>query len=78
MDEETKQAMRGLGARLFAIQAAVMAIARTHQNSAALLDALDEMQQAPLAMFLNLPWPEEDLDKFRQTLEQIRDQIQRR
>lgn len=74
-EDDTKDVLRDLGATLFALQAGLMAVIRTHPNPQALSEALDLTQEPPKAVMLGLAWPDSTLDKFDKTLEQLRGQI---
>ena len=75
MDEETKAALRPLSARLYAMHAVVAALIQTHPNPAALRAAIAHHQQAPLAILLNLSWPEDDLSVFHETIAILQDAV---
>lgn len=53
-EDDTKDVLRDLGARLFALQAGLMAVIRTHPNPQALSEALDLTQEPPKAVMLGL------------------------
>jgi DNA-binding MurR/RpiR family transcriptional regulator len=74
-EDDTKDALRDLGARVFALQAGLMAVMRTHPNPQELSAALDLIQEPPKAVMLGLTWSDSTLEKFDQTLKQLRDQI---
>ena len=74
-ENDTTGALRDLGARLFALQAGLMAVMRTHPNPQALSEALDLTQEPPKAVMLGLAWSDSTLEKFDKTLAQLRGQI---
>lgn len=76
MNEETTEAMRSLGARLFALQAGLMAVIKTHPHPRQLEQALTEAEDAGLANML-YHWNDTHLDQYRRTLKALADQIPR-
>ena len=73
-EEETLATFRDIGARIFALQAGLMAVIKIHPNPQDLADALTEAEDAGLANMLYL-WDESHLDVYRKTVRQLRDQI---
>lgn len=74
MEQVTHDDLRELAARLFALQAALIAVIETHPEAQALDAALSAAEDAGLANMLYL-WPEEHLQVYRTTVQILRDRI---
>jgi hypothetical protein len=75
MEEDTKAAVRRLSARMYALQAGVIALIQTHPEPQALHTAIDANAEDPLAILLNTQWPEADLKVFRSTIALLQSKI---
>lgn len=74
MDEETTALARELGARIFALQAGLIAVIKTHPHPILLAPALAAAEDAGLANMLYL-WPDEAMNTYRATVASLRGQI---
>lgn len=73
-EEEALATFRDIGARLFALQAGLMAVIKTHPNPQALAAALAVTEDAGVSNML-YAWEESHLDVYRNVVRQLRDQI---
>ncbi len=74
MNEELTEVARELGARIFALQAVLVAVIRTHPHPNLLAPALAAAEDAGLANMLYL-WPDEAMNTYRATVASLRGQI---
>ena len=77
-NKEFIDAARDLGARLFALQAGLMAVMRIHPQPQALAKELDLCGQAAQSNMEALPWSEENLQTFHATMALLKSQTLRR
>ena len=73
-EEETLATFRDIGARLFALQAGLMAVIKTHPRPKELAAALLRSEDAGLANML-YQWEDSHLNVYRNVVRQLRDQI---
>ncbi len=76
MDSEIESVLRATNARLFALQAGLMAVIRSHPHPEQLAQALNLMEEAGMSNMLYV-YPDEHVAAYRNTVQQLRDQIPR-
>ena len=77
MNDEIEKLGRDLGARLFALQAGLLAVMSAHPQPQVLRQKLDAFEQGALASMLNLTWTDQQIAAYRRTVDQLREQIPR-
>jgi hypothetical protein len=72
MEKELADLFRDQAARIFALQAGLMAAFKTHPLPTALADALARCEDAGMSNML-YQWEDGHLDLYRKTVQQLRD-----
>ena len=72
MDKETTELARDIGARLMALQAGLSAVIRSHPDPKEFLHCLDQLEEGGLARMLNLPWSEDQISTYQDTIASLR------
>ena len=77
MSDELTEVARDIGARLFAMQAGLLAVIATHPNPQGLATALTNFEDAGLANMQYLPWSEDHISVYRASIQLLREKIPR-
>lgn len=75
MNEELIEVARELGARLFALQAGLIAVIKTHPDPKAFAAALQVAEDAGMSNMQYLPWSDEQIATYQRTVQVLREQI---
>lgn len=78
MDDESLDAMRSAMARIFALQASVYALIRTHPQPEAFAVELERCNQTVLSNLLTMTWTDKQVDAYHSSMATAKKQIPRR
>ena len=75
MNEELIEVARELGARLFALQAGLIAVIKAHPDPKSLAAALDVTEDAGMSSMLYLQWTDDQIATYRDSVQTLRQAI---